>query len=107
MSTMSNRTGLPSLLRQVFSTRIFVYDAAFPGPAVVVSHVGGRSECPEPDFARSVSAEDGAVLDQDHRESLTGCSDCAAEPRQAASDHDIICLQCDLLEAHAFLQNFL
>jgi hypothetical protein len=56
----------------------FVDDAAFAGPAVVVSHVGSCPEDPEADLARSVSSEDRAILDEHDLDALSRGGDGAA-----------------------------
>ena len=56
----------------------FIDHAAFAGPAVVVSHVGGGAEDPEADLAGGIAAEHRAVLDEHDLESGAGGGDGAA-----------------------------
>jgi hypothetical protein len=68
----------------------FVDHAAFARPPVVVAHVGGRAEDPEPDFAGGVTAEDGPVLDERDLDTRPCGGDGATDTGHApADDHQV------------------
>src|ERR1019366_1453652 len=71
---------------QVFDQQL-VDDAALASPAIVVAHVRSSTERPKPHFARSVSAENGAVLHKNDAYTLTRCGDGTTHPRKTASDN--------------------
>ena len=69
----------------------FVDDAPFARPAVVVAHVRGRSQRPQADFARSVAAQHGTVLNQRDVGARTGRGNGAAYAgKPAADDHQTV-----------------
>jgi hypothetical protein len=61
----STRSGLPSGLRKVFSTRISSITPPSRAQRLLFPRVRGRAEDPEADLAGGVAAEHRAVLHQD------------------------------------------
>ena len=64
----------------------FINHAALARPAVVVAHVRGRAENPEPHFARRIAAEHGAILHEHHLAARPRRRDGRAHTRQPATD---------------------
>ncbi len=67
--------------------------AAFAGPAVVVAHVGGGAQNPQPHLARGVAAQHRPVLHQHHPATRPGRRDGAAAAGQPSPHHHQVRLQ--------------
>ncbi len=65
--------------------------AALARPAVVVAHVCGGPQDPQPHFTRRVAAEDGPILHQRHAQPLPRrCNGAAGACHAATHDHQVI-----------------
>ena len=84
---VSKMSGLPSGLRYSVLDQDLVDHAALAGPAVVVAHVRGGAQDPQPHLAGGIAAQHRPVLDQHDLEARPRGRDGAAGARQAAADN--------------------